>query len=76
MAASASHLSTGEIEAKLAELDFPVPTTLLISSIRSRFIATLKLLEQAGATEPHRVKRHKLKLGKRHWASGSGSRDD
>ena len=45
-------LTTAEIGDKLVELDFPVPSTLLLSDTRSKFLHILQQLESVGAIEP------------------------
>ena len=45
-------LSTAEIGEKLIAWDLPVPTTLLLSDTRSKFLQVLRLLEYVGAIEP------------------------
>jgi len=71
---SDSSISTEQVESRLAELDFEVPTTFCVSSIRTRVVHLLKLMEDVGAVEPglsvplpdelrpkRRLKRHKLR---------------
>lgn len=45
-------LSTAELEVRLGELGFCVPTPFCLSQLRSRFLSTLKFLQQVGAVDP------------------------
>ena len=46
------HISSAEIESRLIELGFEMPSLLLISSTKSKVLHLLKLLENAGVIDP------------------------
>jgi hypothetical protein len=48
-------ISTDEIEVRLAELGFHVPTRFLTSQTRMEFLRTLKFLQLVGVVDPDPV---------------------
>lgn len=71
-------ISSVEIGERLSELGFAeVPSVLLISSLRSRFLGILEFLEDAGLIEPdvHVALPRELRLKRRPHKLAARSRD-